>query len=118
MTSSGNSNSGNGEAASDTSDTAQIEMTKLLKFFADMKTKKYTSVAGVKASADHTIIAEQLPPPRRFLRSNRRFSHAPKGPAPSRLSQCALGANGQSISSEASNYDLILEYLMDPTATP
>ncbi len=126
-----NAISGNQEVANDGPDTEQtseqIEMAKLFRYFANVKTKAHTSVVEKKAAeASLTVImTEQLPPPRRFLRRTRSLSSIPNGPAPAKLSTCALGAQVHSNCEDAvdaarqsTNYDTILEYLMEPTAAP
>ena len=123
---SGTSSSGNQEVAHNAFDTTQSfehkEMTKLFRYFASVKTKARTNAAKLGAAEASPAVTEQLPPPRRFLRRNRSFSVTPSGPAPERLSPCACGADGQSTCDadavSPTNYDMILEFLMDPKAHP
>jgi hypothetical protein len=97
----------------------QIEMAKLFQYFTNVKSKACTPNAGKKSEAAAVPgLTEQLPPPLRFLRRSRSFSYTPSGPGPSKLSPCANGADGQSTSDDAAKYDIILEFLLDPTADP
>ncbi len=124
---SGISDSGIQAVASDGSSTMQtkeqIEMTKLFRYFANVKTKACTSDTEKQGATEASpAVVEQLPPPRRFLRRNRSFSYTPSGPAPAKLSPCACGADEHSTCGDAAwqatNYDMMLEFLMDPTSDP
>ncbi len=101
----------------------QREMTKLFWYFSNVKARVHTNAAKPSAAEGSSAVTVQLPPPRRFLRRNRSFSFTPNGPAPEKLPPCARGADGHSTCDDGAawqqtNYDAILEFLMDPKAHP